>query len=426
MIRRDVHGDHRFRSLAAVHGEFLRQKAQDEPPGHVLDQHDAFEPVLVVGRERHDQLLDRRVNRAEDRHAQQIAFRRLQQPFADHVGGERAHQQHEQRRRQDAQPRRVGDTQLRHPLEPRVVKGSDEAIDEPEDPDECRHADHERHRHEEPGDEAASKPLHGGSQPMRGNCSEDREPEHDSVPCEGPEPRPPDHGEKRLHHQQRRYERHHESDGDFERAFRRELVANLEQTVREGRSHRRHREKERKLRRRRAIEPHQHPAHDRGARSGNAGNHRQHLARADPERARERRAIRVEHGRHRAVTLDQQHDDAAGHKRGRKNLRALVEDGGHVISQQEACENGWQERHQNHQRKMTRVGIGRQTHHDVKDLRSIEPHHREDRSELDHDGEHASGILEVQEPRADEQMRRGRDGQKLSQPLNDAQQCGDE
>jgi hypothetical protein len=34
---------------------------------------------------------------------------------------------------------------------------------------------------------------------------------------------------------------------------------------------------------------------------------------------------------------------------------------------------------------------------DVDDLFPIQPHHREDRSELDHDGEHAAGIVEPQQ-----------------------------
>ena len=112
MIGRHVDRNHRLGALPAIDGEFLRQKAEHESARRLLDQHDALEPVLVVRRERDDQLLDRRVDRAEDRHAQQIALGPLQQPLADDVGRERPDQQHDQRRRQDAETRHVRDAEL--------------------------------------------------------------------------------------------------------------------------------------------------------------------------------------------------------------------------------------------------------------------------------------------------------------------------
>ena len=69
MIGRHVDRDQRLRPLAAVDGELLGQEPEHEAARAVLDQHHPLEAVLVVGREGDDQLLDRRVDGAEHRHA---------------------------------------------------------------------------------------------------------------------------------------------------------------------------------------------------------------------------------------------------------------------------------------------------------------------------------------------------------------------
>ena len=77
------------------------------------------------------------------------------------------------------------------------------------------------------------------------------------------------------------------------------------------------------------IEPEQHRADDRRARARHAGNQRQHLARADAERARQRRVIGVQHGRRAAATArptsmhDAADDEADRDDRGRRVQHAL-------------------------------------------------------------------------------------------------------
>ena len=49
---------------------------------------------------------------------------------------------------------------------------------------------------------------------------------------------------------------------------------------------------------------------------------------------------------------------------------------------------------------------------------AVQPHHREDRAELDHHGEHAAGIVEAEQPLPEDQMRGRRDRQELREPLH--------
>src|SRR5581483_6745818 len=65
MIGRDVHREHRLGAQSAIDRELAGQKSEEVAPLRILDQDDAFEPRLVLGRERDDELSDRRVNRAE-------------------------------------------------------------------------------------------------------------------------------------------------------------------------------------------------------------------------------------------------------------------------------------------------------------------------------------------------------------------------
>ena len=102
MVRRHVHRDQRFGALPPIDRELARQEPEHEPLRRVLDQHHPLEAVLVVGGKRDDELLHRRVDAAEERHVQQQPFGALQQPLPHHVGRDRAHQHHGERRGQRA------------------------------------------------------------------------------------------------------------------------------------------------------------------------------------------------------------------------------------------------------------------------------------------------------------------------------------
>ena len=78
-------------------------------------------------------------------------------------------------------------------------------------------------------------------QPAARNRREHDHAEHDAIPGERREAGTPHDVQKRLDHQQRLNERHHEPHGDLQRALRRQVVPDLEQIFRERRSHRRHR-----------------------------------------------------------------------------------------------------------------------------------------------------------------------------------------
>ena len=78
VVGRHIDGQQRFRPAPAVDREFARQKAEQVPAARILDHGDTLEPELVVRRKRHHDLLDRRVNRPEDRHAQEPPLGLLQ------------------------------------------------------------------------------------------------------------------------------------------------------------------------------------------------------------------------------------------------------------------------------------------------------------------------------------------------------------
>jgi hypothetical protein len=63
-------------------------------------------------------------------------------------------------------------------------------------------------------------------------------------------------------------------------------------------------------------------------------------------------------------------------------------------------------------------------HQHFENLGPIEPHDREDRSQLDHHREHAARIVEPEQPFSNEQMGGRRNRQKLGEALHDAQQGG--
>src|SRR5262249_20594040 len=68
-----------------------------------------------------------------------------------------------------------------------------------------------------------------------------------------------------------------------------------------------------------------------------------------------------------------------------------------------------------------RRSLGRQMDQDVDDLRAVQPHDGQDRSELDHHREDAARIVEAEQLRADQEVRRARYREELGHPLNDAE-----
>ena len=114
VVGRHVDRQQRLGTAPAIDRELPRQKAEHVPAARILDHHDALEPGLVVRRKGDDELLDRRINRPEHRHAQQPALARCSTPPADHVGRERADQH-------DRPPTVVSDAQARECAGPKLL-----------------------------------------------------------------------------------------------------------------------------------------------------------------------------------------------------------------------------------------------------------------------------------------------------------------
>ena len=64
----------------------------------------------------------------------------------------------------------------------------------------------------------------------------------------------------------------------------------------------------------------------------------------------------------------------------------------------------------------------RQPRDDAPHLAPVEPHHRQDRAELDHHGEGAAGVVEAQGALGQQQVRRRRHRQELGESLHHAEQ----
>ena len=173
----------------------------------------------------------------------------------------------------------------------------------------------------------------------------------------------------------------------------------------------------------RAVQAHQQPADDRRARTRDARNERQRLEHADAERACHRRPIGVVHDGRADDTLDGQHHQASEDERPTEHNRALVEDGRDEITEQQPRNHRRQERHEQHDGESTCLGPKEQARRHRDDSLAIEPHHRQDRAQLNHDGEHAARIVVAQQLSTNEQVRRRRNRQKLGQTLDDAEDC---
>ena len=177
------------------------------------------------------------------------------------------------------------------PLEQAIVERRRQAVDDVEDPDEGGDADEQRHGDEESGDEAATDPLHGYSQPAA-IAAKIATPAAIRYQANGANPERLTNSRNGLITTSDARNAATSPMRDLEPAVRRQLMPDLQQIVRERRDQRRHREKERELRGGRAVEAHRHAADDRRARARHAGNERQRLAEADAERARHRACAR--------------------------------------------------------------------------------------------------------------------------------------
>src|SRR5207237_7029812 len=219
-----------------IDSEFLREKSEDESSRGVLDEDDPLEAVLIVGRERDDELLDGRVDAAEERHAQQQGFCLLQQPLADDIGRDRADEEDGNGRGQDAEARHFAAEIL-------DIDRPDESVNEAEQPEQRRNGNEQRDGDEETGDETSTEPLHNQSKTTpinddaksavqnyrsRRNLKRTRcplEPPHregrdqddageNSIPGKRHEAGSPDDRAKRFHDERGGDERHEESNRD--------------------------------------------------------------------------------------------------------------------------------------------------------------------------------------------------------------------
>ena len=120
------------------------------------------------------------------------------------------------------------------------------------------------------------------------------------------------------------------------------------------------------------------------------GDHRHHLAEADPERGPSRHLLDRAMARLRQVALDDQDRDAAQHQRGDHDP-GVEQIGLDETVRQRADHHGRQEREQQiaHEAELLRVmaKAGRGT----REAAEIFPAHRADRAQLDDDLEHLAG-----------------------------------
>ena len=121
----------------------------------------------------------------------------------------------------------------------------------------------------------------------------------------------------------------------------------------------------------------------------------------DAERPRQRRLVGVDHGRRAAAALDDQHHDAAGDEGRSDHAGAVVEDRS-SRSRRAARRPRARARKptSSMQRKPPRLGArGQPQRRRPRIFGAIQPHHGQDRAELDHHREHAARVLEAEQPR---------------------------
>ena len=222
------------------------------------------------------------------------------------------------------------------PLQPRGVERADEPVDQPEDPDERRHADDERHGDEEPRDEAAAQPLHRSTTTSRPpSLRTAPDPAAMRYQANGTNPTRRTTARNGLTTSAEAMNARTKpmaisaarSGARWCRTLSR-LCANAAIMVGMARKNENSAAAAR-------SSPSDHAADDRRARPRHARHQRQHLARADRQGLRDRRPVRVEHRRRRAIPFDHQHHDAAQHERRRDDAGAGVEHRRDVVGQEQ-------------------------------------------------------------------------------------------
>ena len=200
-------------------------------------------------------------------------------------------------------------------------------------------------------------------------------------------------------------------------------MPDVEQVVRERRRHRRHGEKEGELRGRGRSSPITIPptivAPDRETPGISASVWHS----ANAERARQRHPLCVGDDGRRTEPFDDQHHDAAGDERHGDHARSSVEHALDEAGQQGAGDERGHRRDDDHKAKCRVVGIATTVRRRRARIFARYSHMiAQNRAELDHHGEHAARIVVAEQPAADQQVRRGRNRQKLGDPLDDAKQ----
>ena len=89
VVGRDEDGHHLALAAGRLHEHLGRDEAEDELAlARVLGQHDGLERLALLGRERFDELLDGRVDAAEDRHPDEQPLHAPKDAAAEDVGGD--------------------------------------------------------------------------------------------------------------------------------------------------------------------------------------------------------------------------------------------------------------------------------------------------------------------------------------------------
>ena len=178
-----------------------------------------------------------------------------------------------------------------------------------------------------------------------------------------------------------------------ERAVRRQMAPDLEQIVEKCRGHRRHRQKERELGGRPPIEPHQHAADDRGARSRHARNQCQRLEHADRHGPAHRDPLRLAHR-----GLRPNRSTASITTPPTMNATAMVAKLSYSTRLTKSARNAPATRGRDERRAAppprnagSVPGVG-QSHHHSGDSLAIQPHHSQNRTELNHHREHTARV----------------------------------
>lgn len=229
-----------------------------------------------------------------------------------------------------------------------------------------------------------------------------------------------------AHHRQAHDEADHEADRDDGDEVGGQLIAALHRVQREGAGHGGDGEEEAELRRRPLADAQQQAADDGGAAARHAGHQGEALEEAHAQGRPEAEA----HGvvtpglRRPAFERDQgETADDQGHADDRRVEQHLFD----VVVQQEAERGGGQEGQEHGEGETAGGRIGRQADEHLPQPGEIQGDDRQDRPELDHDREGLPAVGGgAQEFAGEEEVARGGDRDELGQPLDQAQDDGDQ